>query len=47
MPVISMLSVLHSPEHAKIFTELVREEKKEEGYRGDLEERKGTQNERD
>ena len=30
-PVISSLSVLHSPEHTKIFTELSREEKGEEG----------------
>ena len=35
-PVISSLSVLHSPEHTKRFTELVREEKGEGGDRGDL-----------
>ena len=35
-PVISSLSVLHSPEHPKRFTKLSREEKVEGGYRGDL-----------
>ena len=35
-PVISSLSVLHSPEHTKRFTELGREEKGEGGDRGDL-----------
>ena len=35
-PVISSLSVLHSPEHTKRFTELDREEKGEGGVRGDL-----------
>ena len=30
-PVISSLSVLHSPEHTKRFTELCREEKREGG----------------
>ena len=35
-PVISSLSVLHSPEHTKRFTELSREEKGEGGNRGDL-----------
>ena len=33
--VISSLSVLHSPEHTKRFTELGREEKGEGGNRGD------------
>ena len=33
---ISSLSVLHSPEHPKRFTELSREEKGEGGDRGDL-----------
>ena len=33
-PVISSLSVLHSPEHPKRFTELSREEKREGGDRG-------------
>ena len=35
-PVVSSLSVLHSPEHTKRFTELGREEKGEGGERGDL-----------
>ena len=35
-PIISSLSVLHSPEHTKRFTELGREEKREGGVRGDL-----------
>ena len=39
-PVISSLSVLHSPEHTKRFTELGREEKGEGGDRGDLVEKK-------
>ena len=39
-PVISSLSVLHSPEHTKRFTELGREEKGERGDRGDLVEKK-------
>ena len=38
-PVISSLSVLHSPGHTKRFTELGRE-KGEEGDRGDLVEKK-------
>ena len=42
-PVISSLSVLHSPEHTKKFTELGREEKGEEGDRGDLVEKKESQ----
>ena len=37
---ISSLSVLHSQEHTKIFTELGREEKGEGGDRGDLVEEK-------
>ena len=37
------LSVLHSPEHPKRFTELDGEEKREEGDRGDQEKKKGTQ----
>ena len=47
---ISSLSVLHSLEHPKRFTELGREEKKEEGDRSDQEERRGeskSQKERD
>ena len=39
-PVISSLSVLHSPEHTKRFTELGREEKGEGGDRGDMVEKK-------
>ena len=39
-PVVSSLSVLHSPEHIKRFTELGREEKGEGGDRGDLVEKK-------
>ena len=39
-PVISSLSVLHSPEHTKRFTELGREEKGEGGDTGDLVEKK-------
>ena len=40
-PVISSLSVLHSPEHTKRFTELGREEKGVGGDRGDQEEKRG------
>ena len=43
-PVISSLSVLHSPEHTKRFTELGREEKGEGGDRGNLVEKKESQN---
>ena len=39
-PVISSLSVLHSPEHTMRFTELGREETGEEGDRGNLVEKK-------
>ena len=39
-PVISSLSVLHSPEHTKRFTELGREQKGEGGHRGDLVEKR-------
>ena len=39
-PVISSLSVLHSLEHTKRFTELGREEEGEGGDRGDLVEKK-------
>ena len=42
-PVINSLSVLQSLEHTKRFTELGREEKGEEGDRGDLVERKESQ----
>ena len=37
--IISSLSVLHSPEHPERFTELHREEKREEGDSGDQEEK--------
>ena len=40
---IRSLSVLHSPEHPKRFTELNREERGEGGDRGDLGERKQSQ----
>ena len=39
-PVISSLSVLYRPENTKRFTELGREEKGEEGDRGNLVEKK-------
>ena len=39
-PIISSLSVVHSPEHMKRFTELGREEKGEGGDRGNLVEKK-------
>ena len=42
-PVISSLSVLHSLEHTKRFTELGREENGEGGDRGDLVETKESQ----
>jgi len=42
-PVISSLSVHHSPEYPKRFTELDREEKGEGGDRGDLGEKKESQ----
>ena len=43
MPVISSLSVLHSLEHPKRFTDLGREEKRERRDRGDLGEKKESQ----
>ena len=39
--------VLHSLEHSERFTEFHREEKMEEGDRGDQEERRGSQKDRD
>ena len=42
-PVISSLSVFHSPEHTKRFTDVGREEKGEGGDRGDLVEKKESQ----
>ena len=41
--VISSLSVIHSPEYPKSFTELGREEKGKGGDRGDLVEKKESQ----
>ena len=46
-PVISSLSVLHSPEHPERFTELSRKEKGEGGDRGDLGEKKEYRKERE
>ena len=46
-PVISSLSVLHSLEHPKRFTELGREKKGEGGDRGDLGEKKECQKRRE
>ena len=40
---ISSLSVLYSPEHPERFTDLSREEKEEEGDRGDQEEKRSNQ----
>ena len=42
-PVIGSLSILHSLEHPKRFTQLGREEKEEGGDRGDLGEKKESQ----
>ena len=42
-PVTSSLSVLHSPEHPKRFTELSREDKEDGGDGGDLGEKKESQ----
>ena len=42
-PVINSLSALHSPEHPERFTELGREEKREDGDRGDLEVKRESQ----
>ena len=43
----SSLCALHSLESSERFTELHREEKREEGDRGDQEEKRGSQKERD
>ena len=43
---ISFLSVLNRPEHPKRFTELSREEKGEGGNRGDLGEKRDSEEER-
>ena len=45
-PVISFLNALHSLEHPERFTELHREEKREEGDRDDQEEKWGNQKRR-
>ena len=46
-PVINSLCALHSLKHSKSFTELHKEEKREEGDRGGQEEKRGNQKERD
>ena len=46
-PVISSLSVLHSPEHTKRFTELGTEENRERGDRGDPNEMRWNQKRRE
>ena len=46
-PVIISLCALHSLDHSEIFMELYKEEKREEGDRGDLKDKGGNQNERD
>ena len=45
-PVINSLCTLHSLDPSELFTELHREEKREEGDRGDQEEKRGNQKER-
>ena len=47
MPVISSVSVVHSPEYPKRFTELSREEKREGGDRGDPNEMRWNQKRRE
>ena len=46
-PVITSLCALHSLDPSEMFTELHREEKREEGDRGDQEEKRGNQKKRD
>ena len=46
-PVITSLCVLHSLDRSKMFMELYREEKREEGDRGGQEDKGGKQKERD
>ena len=46
-PIINSLLAVHSLEHSERFTEFHREEKKEEGDRGDQKDRRGNQKERD
>ena len=40
-PVITSLCALHSLDHSEMFTELYREEKREDGYRGGQEDKRG------
>ena len=47
LPVITSLCALHSLDHSEMFTELYREEKREEGDRGGQEDKGGNQKERD
>ena len=46
-PVITSLCALHSLDPSEMFTELHREEKREEGDRGGQEDKRGNQKERD
>ena len=46
-PVIISLCALHSLDNSETFTELYREEKREEGDRGGQEDKVGNQKERD
>ena len=46
-PVITSLCALHSLDPSEMFTELHREEQKEEGDRGGQEDKRGNQKERD
>ena len=46
-PVITSLYVLHSLDRSEMFTELYREEKREEGDRGGQEDKGGNQKEKD
>ena len=46
-PVITSLCALHSLDRSEMFTELYREQKREEGDRGGQEDKGGNQKERD
>jgi len=46
-PVITSLCALHSLDHSEMFTELYREEKRDEGDRSGQEDKGGNQKERD
>ena len=46
-PVITSLCALHSLDRSEMFSELDREEKREEGDRGGQEDKRGSQKERD